>query len=593
MGEDLLGTRRPARRPLNRYPLWRYVLIVTVVSLGLIYAAPNLYPPDFALQIAPESPDRRINQSLIDAAVAALEDAGVGVIRGEVTPTGGLIRVETNEDQLRGRNVLDDILNPSNTVRNYVIALNLASTTPAWLESIGGKPMALGLDLSGGIHFLLEVDIDSAIAKRLDDEAKNVKNQLRDARIRYARQDDLVRDQAIRIGFTNAAMRDRAIEQLREDYGPPNYTMDEDVVNGRPGLVIEVDAAYIDEIEDYAITQNIVSLRNRVNELGVSEPEVTQLGSSRIVVNLPGVQDSSEAKRILDKFANLEIRLGELLYGSVRSRCTIREYLQGLKAAGVGSLPGTSAEVLDQDLRDRISPGRITVDQWTEVITTAHELGIPTTSTVMFGHLESDAQIARHIAYLRDIQKRTGGITEFVPLSFVASEAPMYLKGLVEGVRAGPTGIDVVKVHAIARIMLNNWIPNIQASWVKEGSRMSQLLLTAGVNDLGGTLINESISTSAGAQHGQLMRPHQFRQMIRQAGRVPAERYTTYGIKRVFSDDDHELDPLDLVGDNVEELFGSYRLLVQMDTFRFQHPRHEAAKSPPETTVTAGAGNLE
>ena len=312
MGEDLLGTRRPARRPLNRYPLWRYVLIVAVIALGLIYAAPNLYPPDYALQLAPESPDRRINQSLIDAAVAALEDAGVGVITGEVTPTGGLIRVETNEDQLRGRNVLDDILNPSNTVRNYVIALNLASTTPAWLESIGGKPMALGLDLSGGIHFLLEVDIDSAIAKRLDDEAKNVRNQLRDARIRYARQDDLVRDQAIRIGFTNAAMRDRAIAQLREDYGPPNYTMDEDVVDGRPGLVIEVDAAYIDEIEDYAITQNIVSLRNRVNELGVSEPEVTQLGSSRIVVNLPGVQDSSEAKRILDKFANLEIRLGQL-----------------------------------------------------------------------------------------------------------------------------------------------------------------------------------------------------------------------------------------------------------------------------------------
>ncbi len=282
----------------------------------------------------------------------------------------------------------------------------------------------------------------------------------------------------------------------------------------------------------------------------------------------------------------------EVLYGSVRSRCSIREYLQGLKAAGVGSLPGTSAEVLDQELRDRISPGRITVDQWTEVITTAHELGIPTTSTVMFGHLESNAQIARHIAYLRDIQQRTGGITEFVPLSFVASEAPMYLKGLVEGVRSGPTGMEVVKVHAIARIMLNNWIPNIQASWVKEGSRMSQLLLTAGVNDLGGTLINESISTSAGAQHGQLMRPHQFRQMIRQAGRVAAERYTTYTTKRVFSDDDDELDPLDLVGDNVEELFGSYQLLVQMDTFRFQHPGHSGAKTPQETSITNTPDNL-
>ncbi len=264
----------------------------------------------------------------------------------------------------------------------------------------------------------------------------------------------------------------------------------------------------------------------------------------------------------------------EVLYGSVRSRCSIREYLEGLKAAGVGSLPGTSAEILDQKLRDQISPGRIRVDQWTEVITTAHELGIPTTSTVMFGHVESNAQIARHIGLIRDIQQRTGGITEFVPLSFVSSEAPMFLKNLVEGVRPGPTGMDVVKVHTIARIMLNNWIPNVQASWVKEGSRMSQLLLTAGVNDLGGTLINESISTSAGAQHGQLMRPSQFRQMIRQAGRIPAERYTTYGTKRVFDDADQELDPLDLVEDNVEELFGSYQRLIQLDTYRFKHPKH-------------------
>ena len=266
----------------------------------------------------------------------------------------------------------------------------------------------------------------------------------------------------------------------------------------------------------------------------------------------------------------------EVLYGSVRSRCTIREYLEGLRDAGVGSLPGTSAEVLDQELRDLISPGRITVEQWKEVIINAHELGIPTTSTVMFGHVETNEQIARHIGLLRDIQQQTGGFTEFVPLSFVNSEAPMFLKGLVENVRSGPTGMDVIKVHAIARIMLNNWIPNIQASWVKEGSRMSQLLLTTGVNDLGGTLINESISTSAGAQHGQLMRPSEFRQMIRQAGRIPAERYTTYGLKRVFNDDDGQVDPLDLVGDNVEEIFGSYHRLVKLDTFRFEHPRRAA-----------------
>ena len=263
----------------------------------------------------------------------------------------------------------------------------------------------------------------------------------------------------------------------------------------------------------------------------------------------------------------------EVLYGSIRSDITIRAYLTELKAAGVGSLPGTSAEVLDQELRDKISPGRITVDQWTEVITTAHELGIPTTSTVMFGYLETPTQLAKHIDLIRGIQQQTGGITEFVPLSFVHTEAPMFMQGLVNDVRPGPAGIDVIKMHAIARIMLNNWIPNIQASWVKEGPRMSQLLLTAGVNDLGGTLINESISTAAGAQHGQLMRPSEFRQMIRQAGRIPAERYTTYKTRRVFSDTDQELDPLDLVGDNVEEVFGSYNRLVKLDTYRFEHPQ--------------------
>ena len=262
----------------------------------------------------------------------------------------------------------------------------------------------------------------------------------------------------------------------------------------------------------------------------------------------------------------------EVLYGSIRSESTIKQYLTELKAAGVGSLPGTSAEILDQELRDKISPGRITVDQWTEVITTAHELGIPTTSTVMFGYLETPTQLAKHMDLIRGIQQQTGGITEFVPLSFVHTEAPMFMKGLVDDVRPGPSGIEVIKMHAIARIMLNNWIPNIQASWVKEGPRMSQLLLTAGVNDLGGTLINESISTAAGAQHGQLMRPSEFRQIIRQAGRIPAERYTTYKTRRVFSDTDQELDPLDLVGDNVEEVFGSYARLVKLDTYRFEHP---------------------
>lgn len=263
----------------------------------------------------------------------------------------------------------------------------------------------------------------------------------------------------------------------------------------------------------------------------------------------------------------------EVLYGSIRSNVSIRQYLNDLKNAGVGSLPGTSAEILNQKMRDEISPGRITVDQWVEVITNAHGLGIPTTSTIMFGHVESNEHIAEHISLIRDIQKDTNGFTEFVPLSFVNSEAPMFLKGLAENVRTGPTGMEVMKVHAVARIMLNNWIPNIQASWVKEGDRMSQLLLNAGVNDLGGTLINESISTSAGAQHGQLMKPSNFRDMIRDCGRVPAERFTSYEIRKIFDSEDQENAPLDYIGENVEEIFGSYNKLIELEEFRFEHPR--------------------
>jgi FO synthase subunit 2 len=276
----------------------------------------------------------------------------------------------------------------------------------------------------------------------------------------------------------------------------------------------------------------------------------------------------------------------EVLYGSVRSRCSIREYLEGLRDAGVGSLPGTSAEILDQDMRDLISPGRINVDQWIEVITNAHDLGIPTTSTIMYGHVETNEHIARHLALIRDIQKGTGGFTEFVPLSFVASEAPMYNRSLVEGVRSGPTGVDVIKVHAISRMMLDNWIPNLQVSWVKEGHRFGQMLLTAGVNDMGGTLINESISTSAGASFGQLVRPAEFRHLIREAGRVPAERHTVYNDLRVFDDPEEDpVEPLDLVGDNPEERFGSYHRLIKMDTYRFQHPKHagQPEADGPET----------
>ena len=309
IGENLFGTRETGRGPLNRYPLWRYVLILSVVVLGFVYATPNLFPPDYALQISPDNSERRMDDAFVADAIVALEDAGVTVLGSELMPRGALIRVGSNDDQLRGRAALDAALNPAGEVRAFVVALNLASTTPGWLEGLGGKPMAKGLDLSGGIHFVLEVDVESALAKRLEDDAENVRVRLREERIRYLRTGEMVRDNAIRIGFADAASRDRALEVLAEDYPQPNYQTSDGEVGGRPGLVIEVDPAQIDEIEDYAINQNMVSLRNRVNEIGVSEPLVQRLGRNRIVVDLPGVQDASAAKRILDKFANLEFHL--------------------------------------------------------------------------------------------------------------------------------------------------------------------------------------------------------------------------------------------------------------------------------------------
>lgn len=260
----------------------------------------------------------------------------------------------------------------------------------------------------------------------------------------------------------------------------------------------------------------------------------------------------------------------EVLYGATRTNISVKEYLLRLKEAGVGTLPGTAAEILNQELRDKISPGRINVRDWIDVIKTAHRLGIKSTSTIMFGHLESHQDRAEHISLLREIQKETGGFTEFVPLNFIASEAPMYKHQLHDGIRSGASAKDVLLMHAVARIMLNNFINNIQMSWVKEGPKFSQLLLNWGANDYGGTLINESISTSAGSQHGQLLRPKEIRRLIREIGRIPAERSTSYQILKTYEKEPQE-SQLDLVSDTSQ--FGSYFELVKIDKYRYKNPR--------------------
>ena len=303
------GAARPRSGSPARPSPWRFLAFGLVVALGCLYAAPNLFPPDFALQVTVDNAERSVDEGLLDELAQQLESAGVAVAGRELLADGGLIRVGSSEDQLRGSSLLRQRLNPAGEERQYVVALNLASTTPLWLRDLGGEPMALGLDLKGGAHFVLQVDMDQALAKRLGDEVEKIKDLLGEQRIRYRRADNAVSGNAIRIGFVTPDLRARAVAIIEEEFRQPDYIVSEEEVEGRPGVVVTVQQAKIDEIEDTAIEQNLTGLRNRINQLGVAEPLVQKLGGSRIVIDLPGVQDSAEAKRKLNKFANLEFRL--------------------------------------------------------------------------------------------------------------------------------------------------------------------------------------------------------------------------------------------------------------------------------------------
>jgi len=272
----------------------------------------------------------------------------------------------------------------------------------------------------------------------------------------------------------------------------------------------------------------------------------------------------------------------EVKFGARLARKPISEWLAELKDAGLGSLPGTSAEILDDGVRARIAPGRITTAEWIEVVTSAHRIGLPTTATIMYGHVETPEQRVKHLLSLRTLQEETGGFTEIVPLSFVHEEAPMFARRLVPGLRAGPGEEDVVRLTALTRLVLGASFRNVQVSWVKQGLDLATRLLHAGANDLGGTLVNESISTSAGAGHGQLVPPSRLREAARAAGRIPAQRDTGYRLLREFPRQPPEggepPEPLDRVTD-VEGTFGSYARLVRDPTFRVgpgPRPREES-----------------
>jgi FO synthase len=226
----------------------------------------------------------------------------------------------------------------------------------------------------------------------------------------------------------------------------------------------------------------------------------------------------------------------EIWYGVRKTRMPLPDYLAMLKDAGLGSMPGTAAEILDTEIRLQLTRNKLSAQEWETIIRAAHAAGIRTTSTIMYGHIDGPAHWAAHIDRIRSIQKDTGGFTEFVPLGFIHDKTRLFRDH--PGARPGPNRSENLKMHAVARLMLAGFIDNIQVSWVKLGPEMAQTMLACGANDLGGTLMNESISRAAGAKHGQEITPAEMVRIIRAAGRVPVQRNTLYEAVEDFSDHD-------------------------------------------------------
>jgi preprotein translocase subunit SecD len=284
----------------NKFPLWKNIMILMVVAFAFIYAAPNLYPPDPALQLSGQSSAMKIDQAVLTKVEKALAEAKIDYFAGEADGESALIRLVDSDLQMRAKEVVQAEMGGE-----YIVALNLAPTTPQWLSDLGGTPMKLGLDLSGGVHFLLEVDLDSALATRLEGDLQEVKSSLREEKIRYRSFE--LKGQQIIGRFRNEQQVEQAASLIRANFRDlqPQSQQGQNPLS----LVLQLSDIAQGQIEDNAIKQNLTSLRNRVNELGVSEPIVSRQGKNRIVVELPGVQDTAEAKRIIGKTANLEFRL--------------------------------------------------------------------------------------------------------------------------------------------------------------------------------------------------------------------------------------------------------------------------------------------
>ncbi len=287
---------------LNRFPLWKYLLILAVLAVAFVYSAPNLYPDDPAIQVTGASTAQEIGSADLERISKALEDGGIAVKSASLDEQGrgGLVRLERQDDQLPAKDIVRRALGDA-----YVVALNLAPTTPEWLRNLGASPMKLGLDLSGGVHFLLEVDMEKAIETRLNVSEGEVKSLLRKERVRYRSLPNL--KNAVQLGFADEETLAAAQALIRKNF--TDFELATSERNGQQVLRLTLTEAKLAEIREYSIKQNLTTVRNRVNELGVAEPLVQRQGANRIVVELPGVQDTAEAKRILGKTANLEFRL--------------------------------------------------------------------------------------------------------------------------------------------------------------------------------------------------------------------------------------------------------------------------------------------
>lgn len=286
-----------------------------------------------------------------------------------------------------------------------------------------------------------------------------------------------------------------------------------------------------------------------LEEIARRAEEARQRGATEVCIqgglhpNIPGTWYRDILTAIKNRVPDIHIHAFspfEIQYGSDKMGVNAETFLRMLKDHGLGTIPGTAAEILDVEVRRTLTKNKLSAEAWIDIVKTAHRLGIRSTATIMYGHVDCPKHWAAHFKTIRDIQKETGGFTEFVPLGFIHQDAPLYLDGQA---RPGPSRDEHLKMHAVARIFLNGWIDNIQVSWVKLGPRMAQYVLKAGgANDFGGTLMNESISRSAGAPYGQEVTPVEMCRMIRDIGRVPARRNTLYEILERF--DNH--DPNDL-----------------------------------------------